>query len=293
MTDGRNSLNVEHLEGWSRGLAGVIESFGDDSMPPQLADAIGQVVPFDYSAMFILRRDSAPIQIFDELPADAEPVKYIESPYLLDPVYDRFLKGTLLECCTLDDLCPDDFLESDYFLQYWSKINVVCEFEFNVAYDADTLLHLTVSRMDTSEVFSDAEKRLLSALFPVVSAILRRYWTSHKSSLARSNARADSFHRHLRFVMENFGRSMLTAREMDIMRLTMRGYSDKLSARELDITPGTVRNHKKSIFNKLRVSSQGQVFGLFLDVLQLPANEDIGPDPLATLFARRERTNSL
>jgi DNA-binding CsgD family transcriptional regulator len=87
--------------------------------------------------------------------------------------------------------------------------------------------------------------------------------------------------------MDNFGCSILTAREMDIMQLTMRGYSDKLSARELDITPGTVRNHKKSIFNKLQVSSQGQVFGLLLDALQLPADKALGPDPLATLLENR------
>jgi DNA-binding CsgD family transcriptional regulator len=87
--------------------------------------------------------------------------------------------------------------------------------------------------------------------------------------------------------MDNFGCSLLTAREMDIMQLTMRGYSDKLSARQLDITPGTVRNHKKSIFNKLHVSSQGQVFGLLLDALQMPESDVLGEDPLAVLLDNR------
>ena len=69
----------------------------------------------------------------------------------------------------------------------------------------------------------------------------------------------------------------MTSRELEIVRLTMRGCSDKLAARELDITPSTVRNHKKSIFTKLQVSSQGQVFALFLDALKIPAREFEGP----------------
>jgi DNA-binding CsgD family transcriptional regulator len=101
---------------------------------------------------------------------------------------------------------------------------------------------------------------------------------------------ADAFHARLGTVFETFGRSLLTAREKQIVDLTLKGYSDKLTARELDITPATVRNHKKSIFGKLCVGSQGQLFGLFLDVLQLPASEDVGPDPLASLLEKRSRS---
>jgi DNA-binding CsgD family transcriptional regulator len=128
---------------------------------------------------------------------------------------------------------------------------------------------------------------LLSAASPVVVATMRRFWEAHRADFESGASRADSFHTHLRYVMDNFGCSLLTAREMDIMQLTMRGYSDKLSARQLDITPGTVRNHKKSIFNKLHVSSQGQVFGLLLDALQMPESELVGEDPLAVLLESR------
>jgi DNA-binding CsgD family transcriptional regulator len=128
---------------------------------------------------------------------------------------------------------------------------------------------------------------LLTAISPAVVSAMRCFWEASRAGFERDASTADSFHAHLRFVMDNFGCSILTAREMDVMQLTMRGYSDKLLARELGITPGTVRNHKKSIFSKLQVSSQGQVFGLLLDALQLPADAAIGPDPLATLLESR------
>ena len=288
MSDSDLPLTTESLAALSRSLARVIERLGEASTPKDICTSVGELVPVDFSAAFVLRRNSAPIPILDDIPLDAESVSYIESPYLLDPVYNSFLKGTLPSCCLLDDLCPDDFFESDYFLQYWSVIKIVSEFSFNAHYDNDTVIHVPVSRIKGSEPFTRPEQALFQAVSPVVNATMIRFWDARKASFSTDSAKADSFHQHLHFVLENFGSSMLTAREMDIMQLTMRGYSDKLSARELEITPGTVRNHKKSIFGKLQVSSQGQVFGLLLDVLQLPADDDIGPDPLATLLQQRQ-----
>lgn len=280
-------LNTDKLKAWSEGLARVIETIDEASTPRRLCGALGNLVPVDFSGVFVLRRHSAPIAILDDIPPGTEAVSYLESLYLLDPVYDHFLRGTLPTCTLLDDICPDDFFESDYFLNYWSNVNIVSEFSINTYYDDDTVIHIPLSRIEGSEAFSAEDMDILTAASPAVVATAHRFWGAHRAGFESGAARADSFHIHLRFVMDNFGCSLLTAREMDIMQLTMRGYSDKLSARELDITPGTVRNHKKSIFSKLQVSSQGQVFGLLLDALQLPASDVIGEDPLAVLLDSR------
>lgn len=277
------TLSTESLAAWSEGLVRVMESFGNESTPKRLCRAISQLVPVDFSSVFVLRRESAPIEILDDIPNGAEPVAYLESPYLLDPVYDSFLKGTLPECGLLEDYLPDNFFESDYFLKYWSSINVVSEFSFNAAYDDDTVIHVPVSRVKGSPAFSGPELAIFTAIAPIVNATMVRYWDTQRDTLSKTTASADSFHRRLKYVLDNFGSSILTPREQEIVLLTMRGYSDKLAARELDIAPGTVRNHKKNIFNKLQVTSQGQVFGLFLDVLQLPVNVEDRTDPLTAL----------
>ena len=281
------SLSLDQLGSWSEGLARVLESIDDADTPRRLCDALGDLVQTDRLGVFVLRRHSSPLAILHDVPPGADANSYLESLYLLDPVYDHFLRGTLPACALLHDICPDDFFESDYFLKYWSSVHIVSEFSINAHYDDDTVLHLPLSRTAGSKPFSQDDMDTLRAVSPVVIATMRRFWEASRVGFEREATNADSFHEHLRFVMDNFGCSLLTAREMDIMQLTMRGYSDKLSARELDITPGTVRNHKKSIFNKLQVSSQGQVFGLLLDALQLPASESIGPDPLATLLDSR------
>lgn len=287
MPDNPAILSIDKLHAWSAGFARVIEAMDDGPIPQCLCAALGELVPIDFSGVFVLRRDSAPIAILDDIPPGTETISYLESLYLLDPVFDHFLNGTLPTCALLDDICPDDFFESDYFLQYWSNVNIVSEFSINTHFDDDTAIHVPLSRIKGSEPFSEEDMDILTAASGVVVATMRRFWEAHKASFESGATAADSFHTHLRYVMDNFGCSLLTAREMDIMQLTMRGYSDKLSARQLDITPGTVRNHKKSIFNKLHVSSQGQVFGLLLDTLQMPERDVMGEDPLAVLLESR------
>ena len=288
MPDKPTSLTTADLRAWSGSFARVIETIDEISTPARICNALCELVPIDFSGVFVLRRNSAPLAILDDIPPGTEAVSYLQSLYLLDPVFDHFLRGTLPTCALLDDICPDNFFESDYFQQYWSNVDVVSEFSINTHYDEDTVVHVPLSRIGGSEPFSPEDREILEAVSPMVVAAMRRFWTARRSRYESNVTKADSFHAHLRHVMDHFGCSLLTAREMDIMQLTMRGYSDKLSARKLDITPGTVRNHKKSIFSKLHVSSQGQVFGLLLDALQLPAGDVVGLDPLAALLENRK-----
>ncbi len=52
-----------------------------------------------------------------------------------------------------------------------------------------------------------------------------------------------------------------------MVQLLLRGYSAKAAARELGISPETLRVHRKHIYAKLGVSSQGELFSLFLSAL--------------------------
>ncbi len=51
----------------------------------------------------------------------------------------------------------------------------------------------------------------------------------------------------------------LTDREVDVLRLVVKGYSNKAVARELGITISTVKTHLRNIFRKLDVEDRAQV----------------------------------
>jgi two-component system nitrate/nitrite response regulator NarL len=58
--------------------------------------------------------------------------------------------------------------------------------------------------------------------------------------------------------------SRLTPRERDVTRRLAQGLSVSQMARELELSPNTVRNHVKSIFNKLQVRSQVALLSLLI-----------------------------
>jgi DNA-binding NarL/FixJ family response regulator len=52
--------------------------------------------------------------------------------------------------------------------------------------------------------------------------------------------------------------SLLTVRELEVLRGLVKGYSDRIIAKSLGISEHTVRSHVKSIYRKLMVSSRSQ-----------------------------------
>jgi DNA-binding NarL/FixJ family response regulator len=59
----------------------------------------------------------------------------------------------------------------------------------------------------------------------------------------------------------------LTPREASIVSLVLRGYTNAVIARELKISPGTVRNHRHRLYYKLDVTTERELFYLFLRML--------------------------
>lgn len=70
---------------------------------------------------------------------------------------------------------------------------------------------------------------------------------------------------HFERVVQQSGRSPLTAREIEVVRLGLSGFSTRAIAERLAISFETVRVHKKHIYAKLGVSSQSELFALFYE----------------------------
>ena len=60
---------------------------------------------------------------------------------------------------------------------------------------------------------------------------------------------------------------MRQERERQVVELTLRGHSADAIGKRLEISPGTVRIHRRNIYSKLRISSQGELFSLFIEAM--------------------------
>ncbi len=73
--------------------------------------------------------------------------------------------------------------------------------------------------------------------------------------------------------VDAFTSSGFTPREREIVRLLLAGFPNSFIARKLEIGIGTVRNHRKRLYTKLDVTSEREIFSLFIGYL---ANRDPG-----------------
>ena len=52
-----------------------------------------------------------------------------------------------------------------------------------------------------------------------------------------------------------------------MVEYTLKGHSAEAVGRILEISPGTVRIHRRNVYAKLRIKSQGELFSAFIEAL--------------------------
>ena len=68
----------------------------------------------------------------------------------------------------------------------------------------------------------------------------------------------------MELAFESFGAAVLSPREQMVVQLILRGHSSASIGENLAIAEGTVKNHRKSIYAKLNISSQQELFHQFI-----------------------------
>ena len=184
--------------------------------------------------------------------------------YLLDPLYQLALRRKKPAICRCRDETPDRFRSSEYYRQYYERTHLADEMDFLLDADTNSTLVLVVGRWEARFLRSDVAR--LRVMEPIVKAAMQRIWNAW-AARHTEDERDLSMHQRLTQCFEHFGESSLTQRERQITQLLLRGHSSKSIARELNIAPGTVMVHKRNLFSKLGITSQYELFSLFIDKL--------------------------
>lgn len=198
---------------------------------------------------------------------------YDAGPYLLDPFYHCYCAGEY-GWSALNEIAPAGFSHSDY-MAYYGKLGVGHELGFLSKLRDGDAFHLALTRVRGAAPFARREREWLNAMSPLVAAVGGRL-----APRSAADPRAETLHGALTLALDNFGRSVLTERELQVVHLLLRGHLSKAIARRLGISPGTARNHLKRIYPKLGVSSHAELYALFLKALRVA---DGAGDPLERL----------
>ena len=252
---------------WHTAVAALIAATDAQGIADALGRVVGAAVEYDASCLLAFHKDAPPDVLhhtMNERRTQHYLDRYLAGPYLLDPLYQLALRAKKPAMCRCRDETPDRFRSSEYYRQYYERTHLADEMDFLLDINDTTALVLVIGNWDKR--FSRSDVASLRLIEPIVRAAMHGVWKAW-AALHSGQVRDLSMHQRLTQCFEQFGESSLTQREREITQLLLRGHSSKSVARELDIAPGTVMVHKRNLFSKLGITSQYELFSLFIDRL--------------------------
>lgn len=258
---------------WNTVAPELVARIGAPDFAPALAESLARVAPFDLDCVFAYPGESRPRLLHDGLKeVSAAPVmrNYLNGTYLLDAVYTSCRRRTPAGLYRLRELAPDAFFEGDYYnspdvhpcISMESGV-LAEEIVFLVPGGGAVYLAYSLMRQNGMSPFSDDEFERLRATAPLVTAMMASHWRQIGDDEPAA-APPQEPEEAMELAFRTFLPNQLTPREQTIVSLVLRGHSSLSIGALLNITEGTVKIHRKNIYAKLGLSSQAELFNLFI-----------------------------
>ena len=278
---------INQLSKWNRDLSQAIAALGTNEFFPTLVAAIGGQVSIDYPQVWLYHRDLPPRVLYHEIPQHAVPSQideYLEGPYREDPFYQTSVQQPRSRIYLLSRVTMGKLEQSTYYQNYYADTGTVDEAVYISKLHGGNVINLSMMRLPRNGPFTDEDYETLYLLADPVSELIKSH--SEHNDFAVTNLIQPGINHQIDLAFRTFGASILSPREKDVLELMLRGYGTDTSAKRLDIAVETVRRHRKSIYRKLDVSSQTDLFSLFLNSMCC-LGEAAGQDPLSIYMSPR------
>lgn len=275
------TLQTQALEVWNREISTAVAQLGRPGFYAALVDALSATLHIDYPQVWRYTDQSAePSVLFHRLSGvqrKQQVEDYQAGRYRSDPFYQLSHTGDLEAGFSHWRATVNDDRQSIH-----DGLDVCDEVVFVAEIDGSTKIHLCLMRSRQEARFGVEELNLLSACSPIVVQLIRQH--TQQTAVARPGVEAG-----VKQAVSLFGCSILTAREQDVLGLMLSGYSTRFAADKLGISTETLRRHRKNIYQKFDVSSQSEVFSLFISSLGC-FDAEPEQDPLHGYFGRQQPT---
>lgn len=253
-----------HQETTEEALARAITAIGSADFVPRGLDYLRTVAPFEGCFLTLLDGQRPPLHLYDTVRDQFRSHvvdSYLDGIYLLDPFFVLYRRAGAEGVFSLREAAPDRFQQSTYFHSYYGSIKLQDEVAVLIALPSGKHLFYSIGRRANERRFQARDLRNLRQLFPVFAAMNRRHFAQENYAAPDSK---------IEQAMACFGAESLTDREREIAILVLKGHSTRSIAEVTGVTAGTVKIHRKNLYRKLAISSQSELFSLFLSSLAAP-----------------------
>ena len=266
---------------WNRKIVDIGALSDTDQIPECLVTTLNLLIESDQRLIVVFGQNSIPVKVYDSAigywpPEDL--ANYMQGAYLLDPFYRAGISGIGAGLYRLADVAPAGFRESEYFRTYYEASGIEDEVGFITCLPGGFFANISFTRLQGSGKFSKECIEHLRLGLPVAEAFMANYW--QHSAAARQESGSELYVQ-LETAMKIFAASVLTPREAEVMRMYLYGHETKSIAERLNISTHTVSMHRKNSYAKLDISSQAELFSLFISSMYCFTGEPT-IDPLDT-----------
>ena len=218
--------------------------------------------------LLLFQQDNRPEVVFRWIPdSDLRQIfdtSYLDLGFMLDPFYLWCWKIEESGCFLLRDIVPDRFENSEYFSAYFEATNMVDDMGFFVRLDKGSALHLSLGRgfgqrrYRASDLnhFSQISKVIIPKLLDLFGQRARRVAAKPASLKQRFIDRCSALSKPI------------SAREAEVAAHIVQGHSSRSIGLNLGISIHTVKVHRRSLYRKLNITSQNELFALLTNVTE-------------------------
>jgi DNA-binding CsgD family transcriptional regulator len=277
--------DINQLSRWNRDISKAIAALGTADFFPNLVSAVNAQVSIDYPQIWLYHRDLPPRVLYHEIPEDAIASQigdYLDGPYREDPFYQTSMNQPKAKIYRLSRITLGKLEQSTYYREYYSATGTSDEAIYLSKLRGGNVINLSMMRLPAHGEFSEQEYESLYLLAEPISELIKSH--SEHDDFAVTHLIQPGIDHQIDLAFRTFGASLLSPREKDVLEMMLRGYSTDSSGDKLGIALETVRRHRKSIYRKLDVSSQTDLFSLFLNAMSC-LGEAGGDDPLSVYMS--------
>lgn len=249
-----------------RDLAVVTRHLRIHSFPCVLESFLSGLCYFDDINLITYKKTFKPILIHPTITQKKDPTlhSYLNTFYLLDPVFNAIQQGVASGIHRLADLAPDSFEQTRYYQHCYQAFDLVDEINILINLNRSTTFAITLGRKKAVGSILRSELNNLKMVFPMLESLVQQFW------LAQSQDYVDNVAKNspLKQALKTFAQGVLTEREQEVLGLLLRGHSSKSIADQLGISVGTIKVHRKNIHSRLNTNNPADIFTLFLKHLE-------------------------
>ena len=257
---------------WLGSLTSLSGAVGTAAFEGALLETVNRVVAVDHCTVFTFHRRLGRGHLLTTGRLDPRTSlrlaeDYVGRYYAEDPNFGRIHSSGASGAVSVVGFDPKALPER-YRERFFGENDLVDKMS-TITWQPDGVVYCNFYRVGATGKFLDGESTRLGEVLPLLAQIVTLH---HRAmpALGTSPANAADPEEEIRRLDSLLGPPLdrLTARERDVCLRVLLGYSSEAIALRLEIATSSVLTYRKRAYARLRISSQNELFALFLRSLK-------------------------